>query len=279
MIDSMISYFKNTPYLMKHAYHRLKSKWMWLVIPFMVSIAMLLIMMLIFHLSGTEEIKQARGYFRLTSLVCFVFIWVAIYQSYNTFKDDYFIVKLFNLNPIYQNVLIAIVTSITMFITLIIIILATPVNIESSIYSALFYVVMTMLFIVVISTLLGLISIIQSKVDIIFYVVTFIMFFTVPIIFIPNSDTSIWLHILMLNPLFYLVEGISQSVVLGALSLNNIPYHLYFVLFLAIMCVFIYALYRIIAYKKYVYVESLSNKEETTQENQQNEEEQHTPEY
>ncbi|WP_437750863.1 sugar ABC transporter permease [Staphylococcus shinii] len=278
MIDSMISYFKDTPYLMKHAYHRLKSKWMWLAAPFVVSIALLLIMMLIFHLSGTEEIKQARGYFRLTSLVCFAFIWIAIYQSYNTFKTDYFIGKLFNLNPVFQNILISIVISITMFITLIIIILATPVNIESSIYSALFFVVMTMLFIIIISTFLGLISIIQSKINTIFYVVTFIMFFTLPIIFIPNSDTSILLHILMLNPLFYLVEGISQSVVLGTLSLNNIPYHLYFVLFLAIMGVLIYALYRIVAHKKYDYVKTNSHTEETTEANPQNNNVQHTAE-
>lgn len=278
MIDSMITYFKNTPYLMKHAYHRLKSKWMWLAAPFVVSIALLLIMMLIFHLSGTEEIKQARGYFRLTSLVCFAFIWIAIYQSYNTFKTDYFIGKLFNLNPVFQNILISIVISITMFITLIIIILATPVNIESSIYSALFFVVMTMLFIIIISTFLGLISIIQSKINTIFYVVTFIMFFTLPIIFIPNSDTSILLHILMLNPLFYLVEGISQSVVLGTLSLNNIPYHLYFVLFLAIMGVLIYALYRIVAHKKYDYVKTNSHTEETTEANPQNNNVQHTAE-
>lgn len=278
MIDSMISYFKNTPYLMKHAYHRLKSKWMWLAAPFVVSIALLLIMMLIFHLSGTEEIKQARGYFRLTSLVCFAFIWIAIYQSYNTFKTDYFIGKLFNLNPVFQNILISIVISITMFITIIIIILATPVNIESSIYSALFFVVMTMLFIIIISTFLGLISIIQSKINTIFYVVTFIMFFTLPIIFIPNSDTSILLHILMLNPLFYLVEGISQSVVLGTLSLNNIPYHLYFVLFLAIMGVLIYALYRIVAHKKYDYVKTNSHTEETTEANPQNNNVQHTAE-
>lgn len=263
---------------MKHAYHRLKSKWMWLAIPFVVSIAMLLIMMLIFHLSGTEEIKQARGYFRLTSLVCFAFIWIAIYQSYNTFKTDYFVGKLFNLNPVFQNILISIVISITMFITLIIIILATPVNIESSIYSALFFVVMTMLFIIIISTFLGLISIIQSKINTIFYGVTFIMFFTVPIIFIPNSDTSILLHILMLNPLFYLVEGISQSVVLGTLSLNNIPYHLYFVLFLAIMGVLIYALYRIVAHKKYDYVKTNSHTEETTEANPQNNNVQHTAE-
>jgi hypothetical protein len=36
--DSMINYFINTPHLIKHAYHRLKSQWMWLVIPFIVII-------------------------------------------------------------------------------------------------------------------------------------------------------------------------------------------------------------------------------------------------
>ena len=47
---------------------------------------------------------------------------------------------------------------------------------------------------------------------------------------------------------------------------------LFFVLFLAIICVFIYALYRIIAHKKYVYAQSPSHMRDKTQENQQNEE-------
>lgn len=65
----MINYFINTPHLIKHAYHRLKSQWMWLVIPFIVSMVVLLIMMLIFKMNGTEEIKQARGFFRLAAVM------------------------------------------------------------------------------------------------------------------------------------------------------------------------------------------------------------------
>ncbi|PHK49544.1 sugar ABC transporter permease [Staphylococcus edaphicus] len=253
MIDSIISYFINTPYLIKHAYHRLKPKWMWLVIPFIASAIVLLIMMMIFNMNGIEEIKQARGFFRLAAVTSFAYMWIAIYQSYNTFKHDYFTGKLFNLNPIFQNVIIALLFGLTMFISLVMIVLATPVNIESSILSILFFVVMSIIFMVVISTLLGLIAIMQNKLNMTYFVVSIIMFFIVPIVFIPNTNTTLIVHILMLNPLYYLIEGISQSVVLGALSLNNIPHHIYYILCLAILCVIIYALYRYIAHKKYAY--------------------------
>lgn len=254
MIDSMINYFINTPHLLRHAYQRLKSQWMWLVIPFIVSILVLLIMVLIFKMNGTEEIKQARGFFRLAAVMSFAYIWIAIYQSYNTFKHDYFTGKLFNLNPIFQNIIISLLFSVIMYISLIMIILATPVNIESSMLSTLYFVAMSLVFMVVISTLLGLIAIVSNKVNIIYYVVSVVMFFIVPIIFIPNTNTTLVSHILMLNPLYYLIEGISQSVVLGTLSLNNIPHHIYFLLFLALLCVVIYALYRSFAHKKYSYV-------------------------
>lgn len=256
MIDSMINYFINTPHLLRHAYQRLKSQWMWLVIPFIVSILVLLTMVLIFKMNGTEEIKQARGFFRLAAVMSFAYIWIAIYQSYNTFKHDYFTGKLFNLNPIFQNIIIALLFSVIMYISLIMIILATPVNIESSMLSTLFFVAMSLVFMVVISTLLGLIAIVSNKVNIIYYVVSVVMFFIVPIIFIPNTNTTLVSHILMLNPLYYLIEGISQSVVLGTLSLNNIPHHIYFLLFLALLCVVVYALYRCIAHKKYSYVDT-----------------------
>src|SRR5699024_10168637 len=58
-------------------------------------------------------------------------------------------------------------------------------------------------------------------------------------------------HILMLNPLFYLIEGISQSVVLGALSLNNIPYHLYFIFLIATVCAVIFTMYLMTSYQKF----------------------------
>ena len=58
-----------------------------------------------------------------------------------------------------------------------------------------------------------------------------ICFFIVPILFIPKTHLSIVDHILMLNPVYYLVHGSAQSIIFGAVSMNNIPYHIYFILF------------------------------------------------
>ncbi|MEX5964223.1 sugar ABC transporter permease [Staphylococcus ureilyticus] len=251
MIDNLINFYKNAPFLSKHLYHRLKGQWKWFVIPFIISILLLCLLMFIFNVNGTEEIKQARGYFRLAALISFSFIWIAIYQSYQLFKKEYFTAKVFNLNPIFQTIMIAIISNLLMFIALMMIILMTPVNIESSIPSTIYFVIMSIIFVVVISTVFGLLTITKNNVDIIFYILSVIMFFLVPIVYIPSSNSTVISHILMLNPLFYLIEGISQSVVLGALSLNNIPYHFYFIFLMATACALIFALFRTTAYQKY----------------------------
>ncbi|MCD8872361.1 sugar ABC transporter permease [Staphylococcus gallinarum] len=253
MIDSLINFYKNIPYLLKHVLVRFKEIWIWFVAPFVASIIILLIMMLVFKMNNTEEIKQARAYYRLAALTSFSFMWITIYQVYLIYKKDYFISKLYNINPIFQNIIITIASSILMFISLIIIIFATPVNIESSVISTLYYVIMALIFMVVVSTSMGLISILTTKLNLIYYIISAITFFIVPIIFIPTTNEGIVTHILMLNPVYYLIEGVSQSVVLGALSLNNLPYHIYFYLFIGLLCVIIYALYRTIANKKYIF--------------------------
>lgn len=253
MIDSLINFYKNIPYLLKHVLVSFKERWIWFVAPFVASIIILLIMMLVFKMNNTEEIKQARAYYRLAALTSFSFMWITIYQVYLIYKKDYFISKLYNINPIFQNIIITIASSILMFISLIIIIFATPVNIESSVISTLYYVIMALIFMVVVSTIMGLISILTTKLNLIYYIISAITFFIVPIIFIPTTNEGIVTHILMLNPVYYLIEGVSQSVVLGALSLNNLPYHIYFYLFIGLLCVIIYALYRTIANKKYIF--------------------------
>ena len=93
MIDNLINFYKNAPFLSKHLYHRLKGQWKWFVIPFIISILLLCLLMFIFNVNGTEEIKQARGYFRLAALISFSFIWIAIYQSYQLFKKSILLLK------------------------------------------------------------------------------------------------------------------------------------------------------------------------------------------
>src|SRR5699024_12691072 len=106
IIYILVNFYTNESFLSKHLYNRLKGQCKWFVIPFIISILLLCLLMFIFNVNGTEEIKQSRGYFRLASLISFSFIWIAIYQSYQLFKKEYFTAKVFNLNPIFKMIMI-----------------------------------------------------------------------------------------------------------------------------------------------------------------------------
>ena len=56
---------------------------------------------------------------------------------------------------------------------------------------------------------------------------------------------------MMLNPLYYFVNGSSQAIVFGTISMSNLPYHLYIIILIGIICVINYALVRHIAFDKY----------------------------
>src|SRR5699024_5710088 len=162
-----------------------------------ISILLLCLLMFIFNVNGTEEIKQERGYLRLAALISFSFIWISIYQSYQLFKKEYFTTKVFNLNPIFQTFMISIISTLLFFIALIIITLMTSVNIDSSNPSTIYFVIMSIIFFIIISTVFCLLTITINNVYIIFYILSVIIFFLVPIVYIPSSNSTVISHILM----------------------------------------------------------------------------------
>ena len=88
--------------------------------------------------------------------------------------------------------------------------------------------------------MLGLLNYAIKHVKLIFIIVSAISFFMVPITYIPKTNLNVINHIMMLNPLYYFVNGSSQ--VFGTVSMSNLPYHLYIIILIGIMCVINYAL-------------------------------------
>ncbi|MBF7016710.1 sugar ABC transporter permease [Staphylococcus durrellii] len=251
MIDNLIYLFKNFPKLLQHSFAQLKLLWKWLVIPIITSLILLAIMILMFHLNKTPDLVQARWYYRLVSLITYGFLFTGVYVIYQRYGVSYYTGKMFNTPALIDTVCIALSYTASLFIILIIYIFSTPVNIESSIFAVLYYVIMLGILMVLIGKLLGLMTLLNWKIINVFIVLAIVMFLLLPIIYIPSSETSVFTNILMLNPVFYVVQGSSQSVVFGALSLNNIPYHLYFYCTLGIIGVIIFAFKRKIIYAKY----------------------------
>lgn len=267
MIDKLINYNKKIPNLINSALSYQKRQWKWLVVPFICSLLLLLVLMVIFNINNTEDLQQARWFFRLSAFVTFGYVAVAIYLNYKRYVRVYYTGKMFNISPIVEIIINTIVWCILLLILLVIFIFSTPINIESSFITTLYFVIMAGILISVISIIMGLITVLMFKLDTLFYICTAITFFIVPIIFIPTTKPSILMHILMLNPVFYVVEGVAQSVVFGAISLNNVPYHFYFYFVIGILCVLAYALKRKVAHAKYNFrykVEQNTKKEDVS---------------
>lgn len=159
--------------------------------------------------------------------------------------------KSFHISAVTPLIVIALMTLVTMLVLGLIIAFLKPVNFDTSIFAFIYYSVMASIFIVIAAVMCGLLQFIVKRFHLLYLIASAICFFIVPILFIPKTHSTIIEHILMLNPVYYLVNGSAESVVFGAVSMNNIPYHIYFIFLLAIMCVINYALVRHIAFDKY----------------------------
>lgn len=251
MIDNIILYFKNLPHLINYCLRRLKKIWKWFVISLVVGIVFILGVEGILNSNHNTDVAQGQWLFRETALVVFVLIVLSIYLGYKFYHKDYIVMKSFHISAVTPIIPIAVLSFITMLILGLIITFLKPINFDISVLSLIYYLFMASIFIVVASVTFGLLLFIIQRFDMIFFIVSTMCFFLVPILFIPKTHMTILDHILMLNPIYYLVHGSAQAVVFGTVSLSNIPYHIYFITFLALMCVLNYGLVRHIAFDKY----------------------------
>ncbi|MFW3529593.1 hypothetical protein ACN9U4_10920 [Staphylococcus caprae] len=251
MIDNIILYFKNLPHLIGYCTQRIKQTWHWFVISFVISLVFILGLEGIFNLNHNTELVQVRWLFRVTALVVFGLIVFSIYLGYKYYRKDYMVMKSFHISAVTPLIVIALMTLVTMLVLGLIIAFLKPVNFDTSIFAFIYYSVMASIFIVIAAVMCGLLQFIVKRFHLLYLIASAICFFIVPILFIPKAHSTIIEHILMLNPVYYLVNGSAESVVFGAVSMNNIPYHIYFIFLLAIMCVINYALVRHIAFDKY----------------------------
>ena len=258
MIDNLIMYIKNFPHLISFCKKRFKQSWKWFAISSIVSLIMILAIEGFFNFNHTTDIIQARWLLRVAALIIFSIITLSIYLGYRYYVKDYIVMKSFHVSSVTPSIVIAMLALISMFILGLIIAFLKPVNFETSLLSLLYYLVISAIFISISAVMFGLLKYVFKNVDIVFIIISVISFFMVPILFIPKMHLNLLNHILMINPLYYFVHGSAQSVVFGSVSMSNIPYHIYIILFMALMCVINYVLVRHIALDKY---RSLSDSE------------------
>ncbi|RQN00195.1 hypothetical protein CPA43_01955 [Staphylococcus warneri] len=251
MIDNIILYFKNLPHLLTYTLKRIKSLWKWFTLSFIVGLVFILIAELFFKFTNATEVIHGIWLYRLITLFAFIFIMLTLYGCYRLYAKDYLITKFFHITPVTPTVITTIVGSVVIFILMTIIALLKPINYESSLLATLFFLFVSIVLISLLSVTFGLLKILNYKIDKYFYIFCVVEFLILPIIYMPKTHLTLIEHLLMLNPLYYIVNGLAQSVLFGNVSVANLPYHLYMLCFIAIISIINFALSRYVAHAKY----------------------------
>lgn len=254
MIDKLILYFKHFSSLLHLAKAKVKDTWKYDAIIFLIQLIIISIVIGMMYLFNTEEIEKSQWIYRMIAFCTFVTIAYIIYKSFKLYSYDYLIAKSFQLTPIITPIINALIGIIIICVLSLITSIFKPVNLETSFISFVYFMLMTIIFIVFISITLGLLTLISKKVLKLYVIGTVVLFFLVPIIFIPNDNANMIDQILKINPLYYLIDGLSSSIVFGAVNMYNIVYHIYFIAFLILIGVINFILTRLVAHKKYKYI-------------------------
>ncbi|PTJ91250.1 hypothetical protein [Staphylococcus simulans] len=253
MIDKLINFYYSLPQMMKHLMGSLKRNWRWFAIPLVASVLLLLVMLLFLKIINATEETQAVWYYRFIGFITLSWTLVTLYFNTMRYRRDYYEYKNYDYPTAFKSIIYTLIFSVGLLLSIALVVLVKPVNLDSSFWAIGFYWIMWNLFVMIVSQVLGLVRMISryNIFDITLYIVFAVMFIIVPIFFIPGPHKSIWMHILMLNPLFYLVSGIEEAVIIGVNSLGNIPYHFFFIVWLGIASLLLYILRPHIAYEKF----------------------------
>ena len=114
------------------------------------------------YLFNTEEIEKAQWIYRMIAFYTFVTIAYIIYKSFKLYKYDYLIAKSFQLTPI-TPILNALIGAIIICVLSLITSIFKPVNLETSVISFVYFILMSIIFIVFISITLSLLTLISKK--------------------------------------------------------------------------------------------------------------------
>ncbi|QLK86370.1 teichoic acid translocation permease [Staphylococcus sp. 17KM0847] len=242
MIENIIRFFHEIPRFFRYGLYRIKMHKRWAMLTFLIGALFIVLDALLFKLMGTLDAIQVMIDYRLIGAITFAVIWIAIYSSYRFFPRDYYVTRHFDSSPFLRVVLSGTLYSIILLLLVILMLFFKSVNTDATMVGILFYIIMSLFFIVTLSFLLGLIYILYPKLDVLFLTISGVLLIATPIFYIPENTESVIAHIFMLNPFYYLVNGMQQSVIIGYGALNHIGYHLYFLCFMGLMIVFSFAL-------------------------------------
>lgn len=224
-------HIKHFPHMIKYCFFEVKNHYKYYLSAFAIMLLLLLITYFKLFVTHAIDVQQSTSYFKLVGLFAYMWIFLSLFNSEKTVRKQGALYKRLSV-PYYVGASSQVLLTMLMFLIVVtltgIVSTSTTNIIEINHLGFFYYLVMAYILLVPIASIIGLLSKYLYSARFVVFGLLILLLFIVPILYVPNNMYAVWVNVLKLNPLFYIINGFQQSMILGNDSVTNLPYHILF---------------------------------------------------
>lgn len=231
-------HIKHFPHMIKYCFFEVRYHYKYYLSAFGIMLLLLILTFGQLLIRDTIDIQRSTSFFRLVGFFAYIWIFLSLFHAEKTVRKQGSLYNRLSV-PYYVGTSAQVFIAMLIFLVIITITGIVSTNMSEIIdinhLGFFYYLVMAYILLVPLASIIGLLGKHFYKTRFIVFGLLIVLLFIVPILYVPNNMYAVWVNVLKLNPLFYIINGFQQTMILGDASVTNLPYHILFYFELAIV--------------------------------------------
>lgn len=224
-------HIKHFPHMIKYCFFEVRYHYKYYLSSFGIMLLLLILTFGQLLIRDTIDIQRSTSFFRLVGFFAYIWIFLSLFHAEKTVRKQGALYNRLSV-PYYVGTSAQVFLAMLMFLIIITITGMVSTNMSEIIdinhLGFFYYLVMAYILLVPLASIIGLLGKYFYKTRFIVFGLLIILLFIVPVLYVPNNMYAVWVNVLKLNPLFYIINGFQQTMILGNASVTNLPYHILF---------------------------------------------------
>ncbi len=224
-------HIKHFPHMIKYCFFEVRYHYKYYLSAFGIMLLLLILSFGQLLIRDTIDIQRSTSFFRLVGFFAYIWIFLSLFHAEKTVRKQGALYNRLSV-PYYVGTSAQVFLAMLMFLIIITITGMVSTNMSEIIdinhLGFFYYLVMAYILLVPLASIIGLLGKYFYKTRFIVFGLLIILLFIVPVLYVPNNMYAVWVNVLKLNPLFYIINGFQQTMILGNASVTNLPYHILF---------------------------------------------------
>ncbi|MEB5686194.1 hypothetical protein [Mammaliicoccus lentus] len=224
-------HIKHFPHMIKYCFFEVRYHYKYYLSAFGIMLLLLILTFGQLLIRDTIDIQRSTSFFRLVGFFAYIWIFLSLFHAEKTVRKQGALYNRLSV-PYYVGTSAQVFLAMLIFLIIITITGMVSTNMSEIIdinhLGFFYYLVMAYILLVPLASIIGLLGKYFYKTRFIVFGLLIILLFIVPVLYVPNNMYAVWVNVLKLNPLFYIINGFQQTMILGNASVTNLPYHILF---------------------------------------------------